>query len=114
MPKYCTIVFLAFFTPNSFAGYGTGKITFLLVNQDTTPNRVVFNIENYSAHPCAAPNPQLGELKFDISSEKGIGMLSLLLSAEAQDKIITVQGAGLYIEQDRETASWISIGDPTL
>lgn len=96
----------------AYAGSGSGKVTFLLTNHDTSPNWVVFNISGYANHACPNPNQSSGKLKFDLSTEKGMGMLSLLLSAEARDKTVTVRGAGACIAQNREEVIWISIGNP--
>ena len=41
------LVFIAFALPsNAYAGSGSGRVTFLLVNHDTTPVWVNFNVEN--------------------------------------------------------------------
>ena len=110
------LVFIAFALPsNAYAGSGSGRVTFLLVNHDTTPVWVNFNVENIMNHACATPNSTLGQFVFTVD-ETGTGrgreMLSLLLSAEARNVPITVRGTGVCVEQNRESIDYLYIGDP--
>jgi hypothetical protein len=101
-------------SPFAFGGQGTGRVTFLLINRDQNPAWVVFNIQGYANHPCATPNGNLGKLIFTVDSTAGAQMLSLLLSAEARQIPITVVGAGACAAQNRESVTYLYVGDPAL
>jgi hypothetical protein len=95
------------------AGQGAGKVTFIGASHDTYLPWVFFNIENYSNHPCVAPNSTLGKLVFTTDSARGREMLAILLSAEARQTIVTVSGTGICGEQNRESVNFLYLGDPT-
>lgn len=94
-----------------YAGSGSGKITFLLVNHDSTPNYVVFNVETITGHACASPST-FGKWAVPLDTDKGRSMLSLLLSAEARGVSITVNGGSNCYFQNRENVNYIFVGAP--
>lgn len=94
------------------AGSGTGKITFLLVNYDTVPNYVVFNVENIVNHACASPST-FGKWAVALDIDKGKSILSLLFSAEARGTPIAINGGGSCYFQNRENVNYVFSGAPS-
>ncbi len=113
MTKFVVALILFALPLLASSGNGSGLVTFLLINNDTTPTWVVFNISNTTSHACVNPNATLGRYKFPVDTVKGSELLALLLSAEARKIPVAVQGSGLCIEQNREGIDYLYIGNPS-
>ena len=90
------------------AGDGSGKITRIFAHEKNgTEVVIMFNVENHSNPPASCPN---NEWAFDANNDLGKAMYSLLLSAAAQGKSITVKGSGdCKAWPDRERPVWIMV-----
>src|SRR5688500_14727718 len=112
MLKKFVLVCCVLLAPTAYAGQGSGKITFLLINK-FTPAWVVFNVETTTNHACGTPS-SLGRWRVDLTTATGQEMVALLLSAEARQVPIKVSGVSVCGEQNREVVDYIYVGDPTL
>ena len=113
--KRTLITFIALFflggNAASIAGDGSGKITRILSHTKMVNGEnigvIMFNVAVHTDPPVDCPGH---EWAFDANDGNGKAMYSLLLSAAAQGKPVTVKGTGdCQAWQDRERPYWISI-----
>ena len=112
--KYIKIVMLLMvFSANCIAGSGSGKITMLHVdarNGYGEDGVVMFTIENRTNAPACATVGPVPQWAFSLETASGKAMLSLLLSAEARDMPVKVEGFDdCAVWPDRERPKFIRI-----
>ena len=97
-----------FMSSSVFAGNGSGKVTRIYAHpKHNGAGVIMFAVQNHTNPPSDCPSH---EWAFDANTDHGKAMYSLLLSAAAQGKPVTVIGAGdCKAWSDRERPSWIMV-----
>ena len=94
--KNIIFILLLLMSSKASAGYGTGTITSLFAHAQggNGAGTIMFTITVHEQAPSCSTVGDPSEWAFSLNTEHGKAMYSMLLSAQAQNKEVTVSGWG--------------------
>lgn len=104
----CAVIIINSAISTAYAGMGSGKVTKIYAHEKNGGAGVImFAVQNHNNAPSQCPGH---EWAFDVNTDQGKAMYSLLLAAASQGKPVTVKGAGdCAAWGDRERPIWIMV-----